>query len=553
MEQRQESPRIDSTVFWVAAILSVVFVAWGVFFADSLARVFDAVLFDFLIPNFGWVFILSSFGFLAFSVYLAASRYGRIRLGGDDERPEFSTVSWVAMMFSAGMGIGLMFYGVAEPMSHMGTPPFGLAEPNTKGAAQVAMEYSYFHWALHPWAIYAIVGLALAYFCFRKGMPNLISTAFYPLLGDRVYGPAGKTIDILAIFATLFGSATSLGLGALQINQGLNVLFGVGGKNSVGMAIVVIAVLTLCFILSAISGVHRGIQWLANTNMVLAVFLLLFLFVLGPTVFILDTFVQSIGGYLANIIPMSFRTASYGDSAFVSGWTVFYWAWWISWAPFVGTFIARISRGRTIREFVVGVILVPSVVSFVWFAVLGGTAIDLQLSGAADIAGPVAAGNQPGALFLTLEQFPLFWLTALIVVILVALFFISGADAASVVMGMLSSRGNLHPKAWNIIMWGAFTGAAAAICLLAGAIQGSVSAAITALQSVAIASAAPFVLVLIGLCFSIMRALREERVPGVTPGREAPEPGRAMSRPQGTAAPQQMAGENPEEQRGYRG
>jgi glycine betaine transporter len=542
MEQREESPRIDSTVFWVAAILSAIFVAWGVFFADSLAAVFDAVLFSYLIPNFGWVFILSSFGFLAFSIYLAASRYGRIRLGGDDERPEFSTVSWVAMMFSAGMGIGLMFFGVAEPMSHMGTPPFGLADPNTKGAAQVAMEYSYFHWALHPWAIYAIVGLALAYFCFRKGMPNLISTAFYPLLGDRVYGPVGKTIDILAIFATLFGSATSLGLGALQINQGLNVLFGVGGKNAVGMAIVVIAVLTVCFILSAISGVHRGIQWLANTNMVLAVFLLLFLFVLGPTVFILDTFVQSIGGYLANIIPMSFRTASYGDSAFVSGWTVFYWAWWISWAPFVGTFIARISRGRTIREFVVGVILVPSVVSFVWFAI----------SGAADIAGPVSAGNQPGALFLTLQQFPLFWLTALIVVILVALFFISGADAASVVMGMLSSKGNLHPKSWNIIVWGTFTGAAAAICLLAGAIQGSVDAAITALQSVAIASAAPFVLVLIGLCFSIMRALREERVPGGEPGLEAPEPGRAMSRQRGTTAPQQMAAENPEEQRGPR-
>jgi glycine betaine transporter len=553
MEQREESPRIDSTVFWVAAILSAIFVAWGVFFADSLAAVFDAVLFSYLIPNFGWVFILSSFGFLAFSIYLAASRFGRIRLGGDDERPEFSTVSWVAMMFSAGMGIGLMFFGVAEPMSHMGTPPFGLADPNTKGAAQVAMEYSYFHWALHPWAIYAIVGLALAYFCFRKGMPNLISTAFYPLLGDRVYGPAGKTIDILAIFATLFGSATSLGLGALQINQGLNVLFGIGGKNAVGMAIVVIAVLTVCFILSAISGVHRGIQWLANTNMVLAVFLLLFLFVLGPTVFILDTFVQSIGGYLANIIPMSFRTASYGDSAFVSGWTVFYWAWWISWAPFVGTFIARISRGRTIREFVVGVILVPSVVSFVWFAILGGTAIDLQLSGAADIAGPVSAGNQPGALFLTLQQFPLFWLTALIVVILVALFFISGADAASVVMGMLSSRGNLHPKSWNIIVWGTFTGAAAAICLLAGAIQGSVDAAITALQSVAIASAAPFVLVLIGLCFSIMRALREERVPGGEPGLEAPEPGRAMSRQRGTTAPQQMAAEDPEEQRRPRG
>jgi hypothetical protein len=220
------------------------------------------------------------------------------------------------MMFSAGMGIGLMFFGVAEPLSHMGAPPFGLADPNTKGAAQVAMQYTYFHWAFHPWAIYAIMGLALAYFTFRKGMPNLISTAFYPLLGDRVYGPIGKTIDILAIFATLFGSATSLGLGALQINQGLNAVFGIGGREAVGLAIVVIAVLTLAFVLSAISGVHRGIQWIANTNMVLAVFLLVFVFLLGPTVFILNTFTESLGAYLSNIIPMSFRTASYGDSDF---------------------------------------------------------------------------------------------------------------------------------------------------------------------------------------------------------------------------------------------
>jgi glycine betaine transporter len=552
VEERAESPRIDSTVFWIAAILSAVFVVWGILFTKSLAAVFDAVLWSFLVPNFGWVFILSSFGFVAFSVYLAFSRYGKIRLGGQDEQPEFSTVSWVAMMFSAGMGIGLMFYGVAEPISHMGDPPFGLAEPNTKGAAQVAMEYSYFHWAFHPWAIYAIMGLALAYFTFRKGMPNLVSTAFYPLLGERVYGPLGKTIDILAIFATLFGSATSLGLGALQINQGLNAVFGIGGRDAVGLAIVVIAVLTACFIFSAISGVHRGIQWLSNTNMVLAVFLLLFLFVVGPTVFILNTFTESIGGYLANIIPMSFRTASYGDSSFVSGWTIFYWAWWISWAPFVGVFIARISRGRTIREFVFGVILAPSVVSFVWFSVLGGTAINLQLSGTSNLA-KLATDNQPAALFSTLQQFPLFWLMALIAIILVALFFISGADAASVVMGMLSSEGNLHPKAWNIVMWGVFTGSAAAVCLLAGAIQGSVDAALLALQSVAIASAAPFVLVLIGLCFSILKALRAERMPGLTPRREAPEPGRAMSRPQGTTAPQQMAAENPEEQSGYRG
>jgi glycine betaine transporter len=552
VEQRQESPRIDSTVFWVAAILSAVFVAWGIFFTDSLAAVFDAVLWSFLVPNFGWVFILATFGFLAFSLYLAFSRYGKIRLGGQDEQPEFRTVSWVAMMFSAGMGIGLMFYGVAEPLSHMSSPPAGTAEPGTREAAQVGMEYSYFHWAFHPWAIYAIMGLALAYFCFRKGMPSLISTAFYPLLGERVYGPMGKTIDILAIFATLFGSATSLGLGALQINQGLEAVFGFGGRNAVGLAIVVIAILTAAFILSAISGVHRGIQWIANTNMVLAVFLVVFVFVVGPTVFILNSFTESLGGYLANLIPMSFRTAAFSDGEFVTSWTIFYWAWWISWAPFVGVFIARISRGRTIREFVFGVILAPSVVSFIWFAVLGGTAINLQLSGAVNNLADTAASNQPGALFLTLEQFPLFGLMAIITIILVALFFISGADAASVVMGMLSSRGNLHPKSWNLVVWGTFTGAAAAICLLAGAIQGSVDVALSALQAVAIASAAPFVIVLIGLCFSILKALRSE--PGMAPEpRAASEPGRAMTRPSGAPAPQQMTAERSVERRQYPG
>src|SRR5918998_1701518 len=444
--QRPANPGIDPVVFWIAAVLSAAFVAWGVLGTESLAAVFDAGLWGFLVPNFGWVFILSSFGFLAFAVYLAFSRYGKVRLGAQDEQPEFSTVSWVAMMFSAGMGIGLMFFGVAEPLSHMGAPPFGLAEPNTRGAAQVAMQYTYFHWAFHPWAIYAIMGLALAYFTFRKGLPNLVSTAFYPLLGDRVYGPIGKTIDILAIFATLFGSATSLGLGALQINQGLNAMFGFGGREAVGLAIVVIAILTAGFILSAISGVHKGIQWIANTNMVLAVFLLVFVFLLGPTVFILNTLTESIGDYLFNLIPMSFRAGAFSDADFVSGWTVFYWAWWISWAPFVGTFIARISRGRTIREFVVGVILAPSVVSFVWFSVLGGAAINLQLTGAASNLSTLAGANQPAALFATLQQFPLFWLTAMISIILIALFFISGADAASMGMGMLTSGGDLHPR-----------------------------------------------------------------------------------------------------------
>jgi choline-glycine betaine transporter len=303
------------------------------------------------------------------------------------------------------------------------------------------------------------------------------------------------------------------------------------------VAIIVIAVLTLAFVVSAISGVHRGIQWLSNTNMVLAVILLLFLFVVGPTVFILNTFVESLGGYLASLIPMSFRTAAFSDDAWLASWTIFYWAWWISWSPFVGTFIARISRGRTIREFVVGVILIPSMVSFVWFAILGGTALNLELAGAGVISEAVNEGLE-NALFATLGQFPLAGLMSVIAIVLVALFFVSGADAASVVMGMLSTRGTINPSRPVVIVWGTLTGAAAAIALLADGLNG--------LQTAAILSAAPFVLIMVGLCYSLFKALRSERVAGVEPG-VAPEPGRAMSRPQGTPAPQQMAAEKPQE------
>jgi glycine betaine transporter len=540
--QGSASRGIDPLVFWISAVISVAFVLWGVLATDNLAAVAGAAL-GYVISSFGWVFILSSFGFLAFAVYLALSRYGGIRLGGEDERPEFRTSSWIAMMFSAGMGIGLMFYGVAEPIYHLGTPPHGMAKANTPEAAQLAMETSYFHWAFHPWAMYAVVGLALAYFTFRKGMPSLISSAFYPILGERVNGPIGKTIDILAIFATLFGSATSLGLGALQINGGLRFLTGVPSTNTV--AIVIIAVLTLAFVLSAVSGVHRGIQWLANANMLLAVLLLLFIFLLGPTVFILNTFVESLGGYVGSLIPMSFRSGAFSDDAWLASWTIFYWAWWISWSPFVGTFIARISRGRTIREFVVGVILIPSVVSFVWFSILGGTALNLELAGTGNISEAVNNGLE-NALFSTLGQFPLAAVTSIIAMVLVALFFVSGADAASVVMGMLSSRGDIHPSRPVVIIWGSLTGAAAAVALLAGGLEG--------LQTVAILSAAPFVLVMIGLCVSVFRALRSEPVPDrVREPAAAPEPDRAISRPRGAAAPQQMSAENPEERGQYPG
>jgi glycine betaine transporter len=463
-----------------------------------LTRAADSAL-GWVIQTFGWVFVLSTFCFLGLAIYLGLSRHGKIRLGKDDERPEFRTVSWVAMMFSAGMGIGLMFFGVSEPLSHLQSPPNHAAPPGSREAARVAMEYSYFHWAFHPWAIYAIVGLALAYFVFRKGERNLISAAFRPLLGDRVDGPLGRGIDSLAIFATLFGSATSLGLGALQINGGMHILWDASVSN--GIAVAIIVVLTAAFVLSAVSGVHKGVQWLSNANMGLAALLLLFLLVVGPTVFIFDTLTEAVGAYLTSIIPNSFRTAAFGDREWLGTWTIFYWAWWISWAPFVGTFIARISRGRTIGEFVFGVLLIPSGVTFVWFAVLGGTAIHLQLTGAADLA--AAAGKSPElALFTTLEQFPLSDLTSLLVIVLVALFFVSGADAASVVMGMLSCRGELNPPRTVVILWGVLMGASASVLLLAGGLAG--------LQQAAILAAAPFLLVMIGLSVSLVKALRAD-------------------------------------------
>ena len=490
--------QVDPWVFFPSAGLCLAFVLWGVLDNTSLGKAADSAL-GWVIETFGWVFVLSTLGFLALAVYLGFSRHGKIRLGEDDEQPEFRTGSWIAMMFSAGMGIGLMFFGVSEPLSHLGAPPNGAAPANTPEAARVAMEYSYFHWAFHPWAIYAIVGLALAYFVYRKGQRNLISSAFRPILGDRVDGPVGRAIDSLAIFATLFGSATSLGLGALQINGGMDILWDVSVSD--GVAVAIIVVLTAAFVVSAVSGVAKGIQWLSNTNMGLAGLLLLFLLIAGPTVYIFDTLTEAVGGYLTSIVPNSFRTGAFGDREWLGAWTIFYWAWWISWAPFVGTFIARISRGRTIGEFVFGVLLIPSGVSFVWFAVLGGTAIDLQLTGAADIA--AAAGQSPElALFTTLEQFPLADVTSFVVIVLVALFFVSGADAASVVMGMLSCRGELSPPRGVVILWGVLMGASASVLLLAGGLE--------ALQQAAILAAAPFLVVMVGLAVSLVKALRAD-------------------------------------------
>lgn len=490
---------VDKVVFGVAAGLALVFLLYGALDSEGFGETGGSVL-TWITTNFGWFFVLTSGAFLLFSVFLAATRYGNIKLGADDSVPEFSTFSWVSMMFATGMGIGLMFYGVAEPLTHLNAPPMGMAEPGSEEAAHLAMEYTFFHWGFHPWSMYAVIGLSIAYFAYRKGGGNLISAAFRPLLGDRVDGPVGQGINILAILATLFGSATSLGLGALQITGGLSNVFGNDGYGTTAAALV-IAVLTVCFVISAVSGVDKGIKWLSNANAIAAGLLVFFLFVVGPTVFILSTFTESIGGYLTHLPTMSFRTGVFGGSEWLNGWTIFYWAWWVSWTPFVGMFIARISKGRTIRQFVVFVIAVPSLVSFVWFSILGGAAFDLQLNEGKDMAALVDAGLE-STLFDTLRSFPLSSVTVVLAVFLIAIFFVTGADSASIVMGMLSENGAEEPKRGLVVFWGVATGAIAAVLLFADGLS--------ALQTGVIIVGFPFLMVLIGLCVSLWKSLREE-------------------------------------------
>jgi choline/carnitine/betaine transport len=501
---RSHGSGVDRIVFGVTAAIALAFVVWGFVDSGGLGTASDSAL-TWVEHNTGWLFVLLASGFVVFVIWLAAGRYGRIPLGADDEQPEFKTVSWVAMMFSAGMGIGLMFYGVSEPLSHFTAPPPGTVEAGSSQALETAMATTLFHWTLHPWAIYAVVGIAIAYGTFRRGRSQLISSAFAPLLGRRTEGPIGKVIDSLAIFATLFGSAASLGLGALQIGSGVQIL-GWMDKAGNGVLVAVIAILTAAFVASAVSGVAKGIQWLSNINMVLAVVLAVFVFVVGPTVLILNLVPTAIGDYFRDLADMAARTEASGGDAmakWLSGWTVFYWAWWISWTPFVGMFIARISRGRTIRQFVTGVLLVPSLVSLVWFCVFGGAAINSQRNGN-DIAGQ---STPEGQLFGLLDTFPLASVTTILVVVLVAIFFVSGADAASIVMGTLSERGAITPKKPLVIFWGVLTGAVAAVMLLAG---GGGAEALQGLQNLTIVAALPFALVMVGLAVALAKDLRTD-------------------------------------------
>ncbi|MEV7616323.1 BCCT family transporter [Streptomyces sp. NPDC089799] len=489
----------------VVAVLAVV--AWAALAGDSFDRASGTAL-AWVLGNFAWLFVAAADTFLVLCVVLAISRFGRIRLGADDAEPEFGNLAWIAMMFSAGMGIGLMFYGVGEPLTHyLAPPPASGAAPGTGAAARAAMDHSFFHWTLTPWAIYGIAGLALAYATFRKGRGNRLSSAFVPLIGRRrADGPPGRAIDLLAVLATVFGTATSLGLGALQVAEGLHLTAGV--RDSTTLQLIIIGSLSAAFVLSAFSGLHKGVKWLSTVNIVLAATLMVFVFLLGPTVYVLDVIPASVGSYLHELLPMATRTGAFTDSTWLGAWTIFYWAWWLSWAPFVGTFIARISRGRTIREFLAGVLLVPSGATVIWFCVMGGTAIRLDSTGAADLAGAVGDGAE-ASLFAMLDALPLGTLTSCAAMALVMTYFVTSADSASLVMGSLTSRGSLHPPTWLVVTWGVLMAAVAAVLLVAGGLK--------SLQTATILVALPFVLVMLLLCWALLKELRAD--PGAGPAR----------------------------------
>jgi len=454
-------------------------------------------LLDGIATHFGWFYSLAVAFFLFFAVWLMLSRFGSIRLGDDDERPRFSTRAWFAMLFSAGMGIGLVFYGVAEPMLHYAAPPIG--SPEGPAAAKQAMQITFFHWGLHAWAIYAVLGVALAYFSFRRKLPLSIRSLFYPLLGERVHGPIGHAIDILAVFGTVFGLATSLGLGAMQVNSGLNHLFGI--ERSTTVQVVIIALITGAATLSLVSGLDKGIKRLSELNMSLAVLLLLFVFVAGPTLFLLRFYADNIGNYLDKLIRTALWAAPFEGLEWQKSWTLFYWGWWIAWAPFVGMFIARISRGRTIREFMLGVLLVPTVITFFWFTVFGGTALHLELFGVGGISEAVSA-NIDTAIYELLGRLPLQSLSCFVAMVVVIFFFVTSSDSGSFVVDMLTSGGHPDPPTWQRVFWACSEGAVAAALLLGGGL--------VALQAAAVATGLPFCAVLLVMCISLVKALRRD-------------------------------------------
>jgi len=482
---------VHPVVFPVAALVILSMVVLTVVFHENMEKVFDTL--QSTISDYsGWFFVATTNIILVFVLYLLISRYGDIRLGGHDASPEFSKMGWIAMLFSAGMGIGLLFYGVAEPMFHFISSPF--AESGTTEAARVAMDITFLHWGLHPWAIYCLVGLSLAFFSFNKGLPLSIRSVFYPVIGEKIHGPIGNTVDILATVATLFGVATSLGLGVQQVNAGLAHLFGIG--QNVTIQVVLIGGITALATWSVVRGLDAGIRFLSEINLYIAGSLLLFVLFLGPTLFILNGFIENLGYYFQNLPRLATWNETYEDSSWQNTWTVFYWGWWIAWSPFVGMFIARVSYGRTVKEFILAVLLIPTLVTFFWITTFGNTAINIELFGAGGIARAVQE-NIPVSLFVLLENFPLAIVTSLLAIASVIMFFVTSSDSGSMVIDIITAGGDPDPPVPQRLFWAILEGVVAAVLLMGGGLL--------ALQAAAVATGLPFAIVLLFMCFSLRK------------------------------------------------
>ncbi len=493
-----------NTPMALAAYLIVgVFLAFGALFPSLADQVFSLTS-GWIISHFKWFYILIVAFFLLFAIGLLFTRFGDLKLGDDDQQPEFGYFSWFSMLFGAGMGIGLIFWSIAEPVYHyMGNPLDDAA--GTADNAVTAMRLTYFHWGLHPWAIYSIVGLSLAFFTYRKKLPLSIRSVLYPVIGERIYGPIGHAVDVLAVFGTIFGVATSLGLGVTQINTGLNELTGLAISTTNQM--ILIAVITLIATGSVVSGVGKGVRILSELNLYLSFSILAFFIALGPTIYLLESFVQGLGDYLQNVLALSFWTnaTDTGETDWHAAWTAFYWAWWIAWAPFVGMFIARISRGRTIREFVLGVLLVPALLAMVWLTAFGGTGMWLELFGAGGLVEAVNA-SETRALYFTIEAVSpglIGTIMAVIATTLIATYFITSSDSGTLVITTLLSLGDREPHTGQRVAWGLGEGLVAAVLLGVGGLG--------ALQSAAIIAALPFSIIMLFMCYALIIGLRDER------------------------------------------
>ncbi|MGO1545278.1 MAG: BCCT family transporter [Gulosibacter sp.] len=501
-QQRADALRSrPGAVFYLSIGFILAFVAWASISPETLGGAMTSAM-NWASETVGWSYLLVAFGCIVLLIYLAASRFGNIRLGSDEDRPEYTNWAWIAMIVSAVMGIGLISYGVAEPISHFFAPPHDLAEPGTVDAAVRAMQFSYFDWGPHAWAIFGVFGLAIAYSTHRQGNTGLVSPMLRPVLGKLVDGWVGKFIDVFAIIATLFGTTTSLGLGAAQISEGLNRIMGV--PTELFVQILIIAVITVLFTLSALSGVNRGIKYISQFTMLLSAAMGVYVFLAGPSNFITNLFVRAVGQYSSDFLQVSLITPLTDEgSQWMQWWTYFMMAWWLSWGAFVGVFLAKISRGRTIRQFVLGVMVVPSIVFFLWFTIFGGTAIKLDMAGVSNI-GDAAAADINSAFFEMLAQLPLLEVTSVVAVLLVVLFFVSGADANTFVLSMMSSRGTLNPTRPILSIWGALTGLCAALLLVVGGLA--------ALQQAAMLSALPFTIIVALLGVSLIIQLRKDPI-----------------------------------------